>query len=95
MEELNISSSRDLSVKNMNFNIKELNKLYQKNGYLLAKIYTRDEALKEGSKNDDLMLARIERGKNICEITSDVLKVNVLKIHWNSSDSVKIEYLEK
>ena len=93
--EKDVTASRDLSSKSMTYNIKPLNALYEKNGYLLARIYTKEEAINKGCKADDLLCARIERGLSIEDITSKILKINVISIHWNSNDTVKIEYLEK
>ena len=90
-----VTASRDLSPKSMTFNIDEINKLFRKKGYYMAMIFHKDDAIKQGSKSDDLMRAKVERGKCLNELVSDVLKINAMNIVWNSNDTVKIDYLEK
>lgn len=90
------SASRDLKVKSMTYNINTLNNLMKEKGFREAKIYTKSEAIEEGSKPDDLLRARLEsRTEDINETVSKTLKIKVTRIVWNSNNTVKIDYLEK
>lgn len=89
------SASKDLSLKQMTFKIIELNKLIKKNGYNVARILTKTEALERGYSNEDKLVSILEKGKSMTKIVTEILKVTVKSISWNSLDSVVIDYLEK
>lgn len=89
------SASKDLSLKQMNFKISEMNKLIKKHGFKVARILTREEARDRGCVNDDKLAAIVERKYTTKELISEVLKVKVTGINWSSSDTIDIEYLEK
>lgn len=89
------SASKDLSLKQMNFKISEINKLIKKHGFKVARILTRAEARDRGCSNDDKLAAILEKNYTTKKIISEVLKVKVTGISWSSSDTIDIDYLEK
>ena len=96
MSELeNITSSKDLSLKTMTFDIETLNNLFRKNGYMLATVYTREKAMILGASKGSLFYARVENSEHISDTISKVLKIDVQSVCWHTNDTLKIEYLEK